>query len=364
MPMIDIRAHGGVFGGTKYRKGYKFKPNELGLLFSPIEELYLGSTDNRIDALVMDDTDESLWIAGYSTASGNRYCYKLVYDGSYNYMQYKNVLSISGLNQSAYPSNLLIMPGQPYVYMNDQVFRRWNKNTGALINSFSRYLNIVTVSRDGQYIYGYDESTLTLYKLNPDLSVAGQMTTVNRWNSDYAFVGNRYFIMHNYNSLEGGSYPYKTVLYDMETMTGPIWKQGQNQNEGVTNGADNPLFNYTDGTYIWKIRGQYIHKYRISDMFKEQEVRVINGTGNTLAGIIDYDSQYFGVFYQSSSSAPRVLRLLKKSDLLTFVELPYGLKFDYSSNVLCYNKEKSQIIYSLGDGVWKVKRFRDGLIIK
>jgi hypothetical protein len=363
MSIIDIRTHGGTFGGTKYRKGYKFKPSELGLLSSPIEELYLGSTDNRIDALVMDDEDESLWIAGYSTASGNRYCYKLVYDGNYNYMQYKNVLSIS-VNQSTYPSNLFIIPGQPYVYMNDQVFKRWNKNTGSLINSFSTHLNIVTVSRDGQYIYGFEESTLTLYKLNPDLSVAGQMTTVNRWNNDYAFVGNRYFIMHNYSSLEGGSYPYKTVLYDMETMTGPVWKQGQNQNEGVTNGAQNPLFNYTDGTYIWKIRGQYIYKYRISDMFKEQGVRVINGASDSLAGIIDYDSQYFGVFYQSNSISPRVLRLLKKSDLLTLVDSPFGLKMDYNSYILRYNKEKGEFVYSLGDGVWKVKRVRDGLIIK
>jgi hypothetical protein len=361
--MIDIRDHGGMFGGTKYRKGYRFKPTELGLLFVPIEEIYSYSTDYRIDAVVIDDEDESLWVAGYSTASGARYCFKLVYDASFSYMRYKNVLSISGLDASGYPTNLLIVPGQPYVYFNDKHFKKFNKHTGQLVKSFNRHLNIVTLSRDGQYIYGYDESILTLYILNLDLEVVAQIVTVPKWNSDYAFVGNRYFIMHNYNTLEGGGSPYKTVCYDMETMQ-LIWKPGQNQNEGVSNGASFPFTAYTDDTYIWSVRNQHIHRYRLSDMYRDMSVRVVTGAYETLRGIMNFDEDRFAVFYQNGNSSPMVLRLLRKSELLIFEDYPYNLKFDYNAYVFRYSEKRGYFYYSLGEGTWKVKRVRDSLILQ
>ncbi|MBH0159108.1 hypothetical protein IHV10_22315 [Fictibacillus sp. 5RED26] len=358
--MIDLRDHGGSFGGSKYRKGYNFLPHELGITVVPVQDLLVYSTDMRIDGMVMD-TDGTLWTCGYSTSSGARYLYKSIWDGSINYLSYKQVLSVGGLNSSAYPNQLFIIPGQPYIYMNDGTFKRYNKDTGTLINSFSRYLATVTLSRDGKYIFAYDDSTQILYKLNPDLSIVAQMTTVSRWNNDYSFVAGRYFVMFNHASLEGGVSPYKTVLYDMETMNGPIWKLGQNQNEGV---SSSPMTNIIIGSYLYKIRGQYIHKYRLSDMNKEQSVRVLTDSYSNLTGMYDYNSDYLGVFYQGGSNSPRVLRLLKKSDLLTFVDLPYGLKLDYNINVLQWNETTNEYIYSNSEGAWKVKRAKAGFTIQ
>jgi hypothetical protein len=368
--MIDIREHGGSFGGGKYRKGYKFSPEELGIKVVPIQTLVTYTSDLRVDGIAMD-TDGVLWTCGYSTSSGTRYMYKSVWNGSWQYLSYTQTLSVGGLNASAYPSQLFILPGQPYVYMNDQYFKRYNKDTGTYLNTFvdsanssNYFLHTLTASKDGNYIYAYCDATQKLFKLNPDLSIVASMVTAQKWNSEYAFVDNRYFLMHNYNSYDQATAPYKTLMYDMETMSGPYYKSGQNNNEGVTSGVNNPLFNISDGTHFYKIRGQYIARYRISDMNKEVYVRVLSGASETLSGMYNYDADHLAVFYQASGSSPRVLRLLKKSDLLTFVDLPYGFTLDSSVNVLQADTKNGVYIYGMSDGTWKAKRVKVDYIIQ
>lgn len=360
--MIDIRDHGGSFGGNKYRKGYIFSPEELGIKLVLNQDLLVHSTDMVIEDAVMDE-DRSIWTCGYSSSSGARYMAKSVWESSINYLSYRQVLSVSGLNQSEFPSQLLLIPGQSYVYMNDGVFKRYNKNTGVFINAFSRYFNSVSLSSDGKYIYGYDSSTRSLYKLNHDLSIVAQINTVPPYNTNtYTFIDGRYFIMYNYATFSSnGSAGYRNVLYDMETMT-QIAHPTQNQTDMV---QGSPMNITIFGSYLYKVSGQYIYKYRLSDMYMELSVRVLTGSYDSLVGIYDYDSEHFGVFYVSSTNTPRVLRLLKKSDLLTFVNLPYGFKIDYSIKAWKMNKKTNEHIYaSTTDGTWKLKGIGAGLTIQ
>lgn len=364
--MIDIREHGGNLGASKYRKNYMFRPDELGLRMVPTETLVTQTYDSRIDGL-FEEPDGTIWTCGYSTSYGTRYAYKNIWNPGLG--SYQTSLVISNLSERYQPNGILVAPGQPYVYLNDIYFKRYDKNTGTMINSFSLPLYPVRLSEDGKYIYGFHSSSRMLYKLNLDLSIVAQINTATPFGDSYGFVDGRYFVMQHYGNMNGAlsSNSYKFILYDMGTLR-QIYHPTQNQNGGMSNAVSNTVTVVTDGTHIINTYGQHAYKYRMSDMYLVGSYQVAFGTsdqGNSevVYGIYDYDDEYYGILI-NKNSVPYRMRKLKKLDM-TVSDVSYVLKVPSSTNLLYYNKEERSFLYcSSANGAWFVAKIRDGFKIK
>lgn len=306
--MIDIRDHGGSFGGGKYRKGSILNPSELGFVRYPTFTLYFRDAQTIMNAF-KDGND--IYIASYDQYS-TRYIYKYSLDPVTK--SYVHTVSKSYSNSNIFTSVYNIIGN--LLFCNNGSYRVFNKDTLNDITIVGGNLGSINhprmyLSADGQYIYFLEISGNWVYVHKYSFN-STSITFISRTMMTHAHSGGNPMFIFYYNDIfiyqSLTNYAYAT--FNAKTNQGSL-NSSESYSERATDDnciiLDGFLY-YPSGKNIIKrnaVNGQVVSRVTIANPNDQYE-----SLSNT---IMDIDKDLFGLVITNLGSTRLVM--VKKSDL-------------------------------------------------